>query len=381
MSTSREVRKKAGGRIGPRPTGNTADESSGEAGSGGHFPIFEPTAGNVTAVVCMVIAFALSVGASLAFGGLVDTITTSSDMSSAFQAIGILGALMLASTLANLFLARLPPLMLTLDKSIAASEEVIDEVLSASQRQFERHDTGYYLSLASVSAFTYGDVYGTMNVLFVGGAACLLLLLAVTLVLSAPMFFLFIAYVPACLALFHVPSERASSAQNEWLPRQDEWLDEGRRIIDYKRPINALRAEDFFEHRFAEATGCYTSFLKRFKFYDVLAQALPEGISPLLQVLTACVALVLLSDGELSVGSAMSAFALSALLKEPLTYLGMYKTYYVVNKPSLSRLSALARDAAAPSGYSHLGLLTLPKHSAAVSSTGNTLPPNSGVLC
>lgn len=318
------------------------------------YPVLELTPGNALCALGMVAATALSVAASAALGDVVDAVAASASLEAALPRLGAFLGVSLAAFAANLVLTQLLPARPYLRASVGASRGAIGSVLAAPQRVFARHDEGHYLNFASMVSLTYGDVYLTVSVLVVGGVACTALLVACAAAISPWIGALLAASVPVYLLAVDRPTAAAMRYQTQYLPRQDAWLGEGKRIAENRRAIAAERAQGHFAGRFGRATQEWLGFMRPFQSASSVAGALPAALSLALQAVSLAAAAALFAAGRIELGQIAVAWQLGALLQTPMGYVSMVKSYYQANRPSVDALRELDRSAAEPSGFEAL---------------------------
>ncbi len=302
----------------------------------------------------MVLATALAALASLVMGQVVDGLVRGEGLQDVGETLPALLVLLASSAFADLFLGRWLPFKMSMGTSIKASEMTVDSVINCPQRVYGRHGKGYFLNLATGSSFAYGDVYASISIAFVGGVLCAVIVCGVAFAMNLYLGILLTCYLPLYYLVMDIPGRKANDLQGRWLASRDAWLDEGRRIVENKRPINAIRAEEAFASRFEESSNQFTTFLRNFEFAEVIVERLPLDLSGVLQVLTIGACALLHAAGRVPLGTIVSAGVLCPLLREPMHYVSMARGYLGANRVHLDRLRGLASEARESSGFEGL---------------------------
>ena len=302
----------------------------------------------------MAVGTTLSVVASFMIGEVIDEVLLGGEVADAFLALARYLAIALVSALGSFFLCQWLPLRRAMRLEVDASEDAVDDILAMPQGRYEKHDRGYYLNLATSASFIYGDIKMTLSNQIVGSVLSLVVLLAFAVAISPWFVGLFILYFLAYYLLVDRPSDLANRTQEESIKRKEDWLEEGRRIIEEKRSINAIFGDATFEKRFESSTSAYLASLKRFRFYEMLSIELPISCTVVLQVISVIVATCLYLSGQITLGTVVVAYQLSAALQEPIADCCRFKSYYGANRINVSLLRALSRESAEPSGFEGL---------------------------
>lgn len=317
------------------------------------FPLFEPSFKTIVASLGMVLATAFCVAQTLLLGMVVDAIT----QGAYDRASGLLLLLLCVSAVAGMLtilLGNWVPLKLNLTKEIASTRDLLGMVLKAPQRVFQAFDKGYYINLATNSAMSYGSQWSLVSVMMVGNVLCIVLVLLAALMTHPVYFLLFAIYLPLYWLSVRKPNQVLSSIQGELLPRQDAFLGEIKSTVERKRPINILRADEFFQSRFFDVSESYLQRIVKYKFFETLTTNLPSLLTSILQVLTLGVSIVLLRSHSISLGTMLAAWQISSLLQTPLNGLFEEIIYCRANTKHIERLRDFGESSSHPSGFERL---------------------------
>ena len=329
--------------------------TSGPVPSGRAYPLFRPSARNLALALGVASGTVLSTGAAYLMGAIVDGLASGglAPGEMAARLAAFLGA-SLAAALAKFALDDWLPLRANLRAEVDASDEAIDQLLSMSQRAFERHDAGHYLNVVNAAAFGYGSMSVYLNVNVVGCAIAVVVPLCCAAAIDVLLVPVFLCGLIVYFAVNWVPMHSAGRLLMEMMPAREAWQEEVRRLVEEKRVANAAGAEGFYERRFAESTDAYRAFLRRHRLADATQATLPAAVSPALQVaaLAACVALMV--TGGMTLGSVVAAWQLFSLLQSPMADICSLVSFYVAYRPNLVLLRDHAEEAEEPSGFEAL---------------------------
>lgn len=310
---------------------------------------------NILLVLGIVLSTALSVAASLLLSALVDLLSTADefDTQTVSYLMGLL-ILLIASVVASITLGTYLPLRVSLRKSMEYSRDVMDGVLGMSQRVFRGHERGYYINLVTNSAFTCGDIYGTLNVELIGNALCVALLLVVAATVSPWISLVYVIYIPLFVLVSRLPTRRIASMQREGLPTQDAFLTSTKKIVENKRPINVACAENYYAELYRRRSGAYLAFMERFRWWETVADKLPQLLSAVLTVISLAIAAWLHFSSGTTLGTVLFTYELSQLLQGPLNRCLEIVVNAQVNEAHVERIDRQEAERAEPSGYEGL---------------------------
>lgn len=307
---------------------------------------------NLVLAMGIVISTALSITSSVLLGRFVDFLlgTTAFDQQVSLYLITILGALFI-TVVANIFLAQYLPLKLQLKKSIDYSQRVMKGVLKISQGNFQGREKGYYINLVTSSAFTCGDIYGQINVELIGNMLCVLLMLAVVSYISPYLGLLYFLYIPLFALFTQRPNKKLADFQKSGLPTQDAFLSETKKIIEDKRGINIVRAEEYYEHLYKERSDRYLTFATKFRWYSIISTNIPTLLSAVLTTGMLGIIASLYYNDEATIGSIFVVFQLSQLLQGPLNRCLEILIYRTINDAHISRIYEFEDQQHGTSGF------------------------------
>lgn len=310
---------------------------------------------NILLALGIVLSTALSVAASLLLSALVDLLSAADefDTQTVSYLMGLL-ILLIASVVASITLGTYLPLRVSLRKSMEYSRDVMDGVLGMSQRAFRGHERGYYINLVTNSAFTCGDIYGTLNVELIGNALCVALLLVAAATVSPWICLVYVIYIPLFVLVSRLPSRRIASMQREGLPTQDAFLTSTKKIVENKRSINVARAENYHAELYRRRSGAYLAFMERFRWWETVADNLPQLLSAVLTVISLAIAAWLHFSSGTTLGTVLFTYELSQLLQGPLNRCLEIVVNAQVNEVHVDRIDHQEAERTEPSGYEGL---------------------------
>lgn len=300
------------------------------------FPLFAPSIKTLLVSLGMVFAFALSVAQSLELGDFVNRLGSDSD--DLLESFILLLAISVAAPVADTFLTEWLPLRIQLGCEMGTAKRLVKLMLSSPLEFYQRHDRGYYLNIVTNSAPTYGAQWSMTNIWIVGRALCIALTLLVSFFIQPLYCLLFAIYIPVYCLVMSVPNRIVSSLRNSGLPSQDEYLDAVKRIVEEKRSINIARADDEYYFSFDRAANRYQRFIVRLRYYSTLTEGLPTLLSCVLQVVTLGVSILLFVDGEISLGTILTAWQISNIIQSPIVNLFSQHSYVKTNLAHVDRL-------------------------------------------
>lgn len=315
--------------------------------------IIEINKKNLSLIIGIVFAMLCSISISVVISMFFDILTGTRSGDLYLSLLVILG-LTIVSGVASIFLGQYFPLKLQLKKSCEESISVISNVFKLTQKEFNKKDKGYYMNIATSSAFTFGDIYGHINVQLFGNILCIIILLIISSYINIYFGILFTLYIPLCWIVINRPSKKISNYQKEGLPTQDAFLTEIKKVVESKRPINIAGAEDYFLSRYKNKVDNYLDFIKKYRFYEIVAKNIPDILSATFQVVILWVSTHLYLKGHLTVGIILLMFQLSGLLKEPVNRCFEILIHKDINQVHIDRLVELENNSFKLSGFEKL---------------------------
>ncbi len=187
-----------------------------------------------------------------------------------------------------------------------------------------------------------------------GSLLCLLVLLALMGWLHPAFLLGCVVYILLFYGTLRLPAGRLARLQQEGIATQDDFLGESKRIVENKRPINAIRAEDYFSHRYHHAAREYLSFIWRYRFNEMMVSDAPILLTVLLQVVLLAESAWLCIQGSIGVGAIYASYRLASLMQDPLSIVLQIFVRYRANAVHLDRLRGLASEARESSGFEGL---------------------------
>lgn len=193
--------------------------------------IFDLHPKNLFLSLGMVFVIALSVMGSLLFGRFIDLLITKQSFDTATQLhLVALLATLLAAAILNVFLSQYLPLKVQLSRSIDKVNEVMSALMRVPYKFYSQNEKGYYINLITSSAFTYGDLYGHINIQLIANGICVALILGVSYLIHPVFLGVYIAYIPLYALLSHKPNNAIANFQKVGLPTQDKFLSATKKI-------------------------------------------------------------------------------------------------------------------------------------------------------
>lgn len=168
------------------------------------------------------------------------------------------------------------------------------------QSIFSKSSKGHYYNLVTNASFIFGDISVTVSVQVVGSATTVVVLLLLAWSVSAWVAGLFVCYAALYYLMATRLSDLADQAQEESTRQRESWLDELQSIVENKKSINAIPAEEAFSSRFDRETSSYLPRLKRYRLLDTVASQSPAALPCILKPLTMLVGLVILASESIT---------------------------------------------------------------------------------
>lgn len=221
----------------------------------------------------------------------------------------------LAASAAGFFLARWLPMKRGMETQIEASNQTLANVLNMPQSIFSKSSKGHYYNLVTNASFIYGDISMTVSVQVVESAITVVVLLLMAWSVSAWVAGLFVCYAALYYLMVTRLSNLADQAQEESTRQRESWLDELQSIVENKKSINAIPAEEAFSSRFDRETSSYLPRLKRYRLLDTVASQSPAALSCILKPLTMLVGLVILASESITPGMLVACYQLTGILQ------------------------------------------------------------------
>ncbi|MDO4595370.1 MAG: ABC transporter ATP-binding protein, partial [Tissierellia bacterium] len=292
---------------------------------------------NILITIGVIISFMSTILYSYLLSYFIDLIS-SSDEYNLIKVVFILLLVVIIAGFAKIFLGEWLPMKLLLEKSISSTVDLMKRFLKFPFHIYNMHQKGYYINVITSSAFTYGDIYTHLTVQLPANAFIALIMVIIAFSLSIYFGILFLLFIPICYLITLKPSRMLSEFQKIGLPTQDKFLQETKHIIDSKREINILKANNFFNQRYKKINDKYLDFIKKFRFYSIISNNLPSLLANLFQVFTLFISAYLLGKGIFSVGNTIFIYTISGLYKEPIYRIFEILIYYRINKVHIDRV-------------------------------------------
>lgn len=314
--------------------------------------IFELKFHNILLALGIVLCTALSVTASLLLSNFIDFLAgrQSFDRDTIIYLVCILAALAL-SVIASLVLGQFLPLRTVLKKSMEYSQNVMTGLLNMSQKNYLKHEKGYYINLVTSSSFICGDIYGQLNIELIGNVLCVIILIIVATVISPFIGLAYLIYIPLFAILTQSPNKKIAEFQKVGLPTQDAFLSGTKKIVEDKRSINVARAENYFESLYKKRSDNYLDFVTKFRWYSILSTNIPKLLSVLLTAVTIGIAAKLYFDGNATLGTFFLVFQLCQILQDPLNRCFEISIYRSINEVHIDRIGEFNVEQSEPSGF------------------------------
>ncbi len=314
--------------------------------------IFDLHPKNLFLSLGMVFVIALSVMGSLLFGRFIDLLITKQSFDTATQLhLVALLATLLAAAILNVFLSQYLPLKVQLSRSIDKVNEVMSALMRVPYKFYSQNEKGYYINLITSSAFTYGDLYGHINIQLIANGICVALILGVSYLIHPVFLGVYIAYIPLYALLSHKPNNAIANFQKVGLPTQDKFLSATKKNTEEKKSINLAKAEEYFLRMYDAKSHKYLEFVQKYKFFSILASNIPTLLSNVLIVLVMSIGTFLFFKGDVTIGTILIVFQLSQILQNPLNRIFEISIHYAINRPHLERIGSFIDLADQESGF------------------------------
>lgn len=287
-------------------------------------------------------------------GNLVDAMLGVQIDDSVWQKLDLLLLLQLVILCINFFLTVWIPQKLNLEAAVSSSESAVSALLKIPFRIFSKKNTGHYLNAVTTSAFVFSGVQVSVSVELIGSLLALVVLVIVAAIVNLWVGLFVLLYIPFYLLIIDYPSKKANEVLSKSIEKRELWLDAGRRVIEEKLSINALRAENYYEKSYKSVNDEYFLFVKRNDFYNSLSKNLPSALLYFMQVITIILGIILLSFNQMSVGGILSAYLIVSIMSEPLDTFCFVKSTYLATKADIDVYLKHIQDSQEPSGYESL---------------------------
>ena len=287
-------------------------------------------------------------------GNLVDTMLGVQIDKSVWQKLGLLLLLQLVILCINFFLTVWIPQKLNLEAAVSSSESAVSALLKIPFRIFSKKNIGHYLNAVTTSAFVFSSIQVSVSVELIGSLLALVVLVIVAAIVNPWVGLFVLLYIPFYLFIIDYPSKKANEVLSKSIEKREAWLDAGRRVIEEKLSINALRAESYYEKTYKSVNDEYFLFVKRNNFYSSLSKNLPSALLYFMQVITIILGIILLSFNQMSVGGILSAYLIVSIMSEPLDTFCFVKSTYLATKADIDVCLKHIQDSQEPSGFESL---------------------------
>lgn len=306
---------------------------------------------NILYIFGMVISFSLQIAFSYGIAYFLNYIVTPKNSTALLPWMLYMLTLVVISSVASVVGGQYFPLRVQLKKSIEISQDVMRSILGMPLKEYYKKESGQYINLVTSSAFTYGDIYGQYYIDLVSNILYALMVIMVALTINWRFSVVFVLYIPLCWLISHGPSKTTAQYQEKGLPTQDAFLSETKRIIGAKREINIAGANDFFVKKYVEKSNNHLSFIKKFRFYNILCTNLPGILSNVFLIAVLSLAAYLAFSGELNIGEIFFVYQLLTYYSGPVTRVFEILIHKRVNEPHIDRVEEVLAQEKLPSGF------------------------------
>lgn len=310
---------------------------------------------NFLLILGVVFSYLIGLTNTVLFGRIVDILGASNSFGKKIAIyLGLFLIVNIISGISSIVLKQFLPLSMSLKKTIGYSDRIISGVFKLNQKDYAKREKGYFINLVTSSSFTYGDVYLQLNVELIANIIYVVTLLAFAFYINIYFFILLMFFIPIYYILTKKPSENISNFQKNGLSKQDKFLSSIKSVVEDKRSINIIGANQFFYENYTKISKDYLGFITKFKWYSIVANNIPLLLSGVLQALTLILASYLYFNGYLSLGSCMIMFQVAGYMQEPLNRWFGVLIYFSINKPHLERLNEFYDMEKRKSGFEKL---------------------------
>ncbi len=315
------------------------------------FRLIEYKGRHVVYIAFIVLNVLLSILISYTFSEVIDQITGKSSFAQIIRLLAFLLGFVLLNSFVSVYFVNYKPLEVDVEESLNNSRKVLRLMLKSPLREYEKHEKGYFINLATSSGFTFADIYIQLNIELIAYILCVLIIIATVTVVNPIYGLLFFLYIPVFYFVVRQPSKSISSLQKEGLPKQDAFFSEIKKVVEDKRAININRADTFFLNRYAGVVANYLKFIKKFKLFETITNNLPSVMSNIAQVLVLMLSTYLYFQDKLTLGSILFIYQVTSLYQIPLNKCFEIAIHYQVNTSHIERLEQFEKDANKPSGF------------------------------
>ena len=316
------------------------------------YRLLEFTPRNGLYILLFTFSTALSIGAGLLFGRLLDILTAQAAFTAqVVMQLLLLGGAALAAWLASWYFADYLPLTVSLTKAAENSCTAAEDIVRMPLREYFKNTQGYYYNVVTGSSGAAASLYSNLNIRFFSCVLSVLLLLGVAWWITPLFALVFVLYIPLAILVVLGPSKTMGTIQKDVVAQQDAGLGAIKGLIERKRPINVAQAEDFFAARNEEVQYRWLHSLYRYKFFLSFTEYLPKILSDLFKVCVVALAAKFYFDGAFTLGTVVVLYQLAGLLQAPLVKLVEILMSLRVNRVHPERLRDVQASAALPSGF------------------------------
>lgn len=220
----------------------------------------------------------------------------------------------------------------------------LEQLLSFSSKRYGLNEQSYYFNTIIHSASAYADTYTSIHIDLIANIFFVCILLVTVTFLDGWFLLIFVIFIITECACALIPSKLLGNEQKQVLEKRDNFTVVIKNIIDHKREINILNADNVFIENFDDKVEQWYKLMHKYKFLEVLILKIPKVLTQLFNIIYFLVAVLLIKEDAISIGLLLVGYQYLGYLGQPVFDICDTIIRFRANKENIDRINDLLED-------------------------------------
>jgi len=229
----------------------------------------------------------------------------------------------------------------SIQNHVDLSVHCFKKLLAIPIPDYFKKDKSYYLNVISNSSSSYGDIHAEIHLTLISDIIAVILILGLVFFINRYLAVLFVIFSPIVFFGTLFQAKKLALMQSDAITKQDQFLSSLKTAIDYKREINILKSNTFFENRFTGNMHTWQNFITKYKFLDTLLSEFPKMASNIFGIVYLLFGAMLIERSKMTMGTLVVGYQYLSIISIPLTSIIFTILRIKANKEHIDRIDQL----------------------------------------